>query len=405
MRRERWPKPPRKSRCKAAQFDSIQSMLILSATLAVFVYGLIAPILGALLPTYQLSAGQNGTLAMLQAIGLVVSSLSAGPIIDVKGNKVALLTGLSLIILSLVAAPNAGGYGGLLLIYFVLGVGGGTVVTAANALVGAVEPSRRGSALNFINLFFGLGGIITTYVASERINPSVVCYGIAALAVVALLVNAATKMPAPAGRANFQPGDVPRLFSRPALPLLCFFLFLYVSCEVGVWNWLKLYLISVHFDPTAAGHVVSYGFAFGILVGRVVVSRLLIRIPALAVTLTAAILMAITTYAMLNLTSQTAITAAVFCAGLAMAPVFPTTLAITGDTFSRAAATALGIVITCGWIGLAVSSKIIDALAGPESDYRRGLMLIPAFAVLMVVVNLVLRPVLNRHVVPKQVGV
>lgn len=372
-------------------------MLILSATLAVFVYGLIAPILGALLPTYNLTASQNGTLAMLQAIGLVISSLSAGPIIDVKGNKIALLTGLALIVASLAAAPNAGGYGGLLVVYFILGVGGGTVVTAANSLVGAVEPSRRGSALNFINLFFGLGGIITTYVASEQIDAAVVCYGIAGLAVVALIVNAATKMPPPAGRANFQLADVPRLFSQPALLLLCLFLFLYVSCEVGVWNWLKLYLISVHFDPGAAGHVVSYGFAFGILVGRVIVSRLLIKIPALTVTLAAAIFMAITTYAMLSLQSQTAITVAVFCAGLAMAPVFPTTLAVTGDTFSRAAATALGIVITCGWIGLAASSKIIDALAGPGSDYHRGLMLIPAFAVLMVLVNLVLRPVLHRH--------
>lgn len=372
-------------------------MLILSATLAVFVYGLIAPILGALLPTYNLSASQNGTLAMLQAIGLVVSSLSAGPVIDVKGNKIALLTGLGLIIASLAAAPNAGGYGGLLVVYFVLGVGGGTVVTAANSLVGAVEPSRRGSALNFINLFFGLGGIITTYVASERIDPAVVCYGIAGLAVVGFVVNLATKMPAPAGRANFQFGDVPRLFSRPALLLLCLFLFLYVSCEVGVWNWLKTYLIAVHFDPTAAGHVVSYGFAFGILVGRVIVSRVLIRIRALTVTLAASILMAITTYAMLSLQSQTAITVAVFCAGLAMAPVFPTTLAITGDSFSRAAATALGIVITFGWLGLAVSSQIIGALAGPENNYHRALLLLPFFSVLMVLVNLVLRPVLGRH--------
>src|SRR5579875_221058 len=372
-------------------------MLILSATLAVFVYGLIAPILGALLPSYHLSAAENGTLAMLQAIGLVVSSLSAGPVIDVKGNKIALLTGLFLIVASLVAAPNAGGYGGLLVVYFILGVGGGTVVTAANALVGAVEPGRRGSALNFINLFFGLGGIITTYVASERIDPAVVCYGIAALAAAALLVNAATKMPAPAGRANFQMADVPRLFSQPALWLLCFFLFLYVSCEVGVWKWLKTYLISVNFDATAAGHVVSYGFAFGILVGRIAASRILIKSPALTVTLIAAILMAITTYAMLNLQSQTAITIAVFCAGLAMAPVFPTTLAITGDTFSRAAATALGIVITFGWIGLAVSSQIIGALAGPENNYRGALLLLPAFSVLMVLVNLVLRPVLRRH--------
>jgi fucose permease len=371
-------------------------VLILSATLAIFVYGLIAPILGALLPTYGLNPDQQGTIATLQALGLVVASLSAGPFIDVKGNKAALISGLALIALSLTAAPIAGGYAGLSIVYFVLGVGGGIVVTGANSLVGAVEPGRRGSALNFLNLFFGLGGIITTFVASERMNPAVVCYCIAALTAFTLIVNAATKMPSPSGESSFHISEVPVLFSRPALMLLSFFLFLYVACEVGVWNWLKVYLMTVNFDERTAGHVVSYGFAFGILVGRVIVTRVLRTIPALTVTLVSSILMAATTYAMLLLGSTTAITLAVFCAGLSMAPVFPTALAVVGDTFSRGAATAMGIAITCGWIGLAVSSKIIGALAQGQ-NYRRALMLLPFFSVIMVLTNLVLRGVLRRQ--------
>jgi fucose permease len=343
-------------------------------------------------------------LATMQAVGLIIASLSAGPIIDIKGNKVALLTGLALIVISLGMAPNAGSYGGLLFVYFILGIGGGTVVTGANSLVGAIDPTRRGSALNFLNLFFGLGGIVTTYVASEHVNPANVCYGIAGLTAVTLLVNAATKMPSPSGVASFRVNEVPALLSRPALLLLCFFLFLYVACEVGVWNWLKLYLLSLRtpagapiFDETTAGHVVSYGFAFGILVGRVVVSRILIKIPALTVTLAAAVLMAITTYAMLQLHSYAGVTAAVFCAGLSMAPVFPTTLAITGDTFPRGTATAMGVVITLGWVGLAVSSKIIGALA-EGNDYHRALMLIPIFSVLMVFVNLIMRAVIKSRI-------
>lgn len=371
-------------------------MLIASATLAIFIYGLIAPILGALLPHYALGAGQQGNLAMLQALGLVVASLSAGAFIDVKGHKSALVCGLVLIILALAGAPNAGGYAGLLAVYFVLGVGGGIVVTGANSLVGAVEPGRRGSALNFLNLFFGLGGIITTFVASESIAPALLCYSIAAFTAIALLVNIAAKMPSPSGESSFRMGEVPALLSRPALMLLAFFLFLYVACEVGVWNWLKTYLVrQAQFDERAAGHVVSYGFAFGILVGRIAVSRLLIRIPALTVTLAASILMAITTYAMLMLGSTTAITIAVFCAGISMAPVFPTTLAVVGDTFSRGAATAMGIAITCGWIGLAVSSKMIGALAQGD-NYRRALMLLPFFSLVMVLTNLVLRGLLRR---------
>jgi len=50
--------------------------------------------------------------------------------------------------------------------------------------------------------------------------------------------------------------------------------------------------------------------------------------------------------------------------------------------------TALGFVITCGWVGLAVSSRIIGSIAG--SDPRRlkkALLIFPASAVLMVVLN------------------
>ncbi len=372
-------------------------MLILAATLAVFVYGLIAPILGALLPGYALTPSQEGALALTNALGLVLASLSAGPIIDTRGNKLALLAGLSLIVISLVGAPNAGGFSGLLMIFFILGLGGGIVVTAANALAGAVDPTRRGSALNFLNLFFGLGGIVTTYVASERIAPATLCYSIAGLALITLLVNVATKMPSPSGEASFRLNEVPALLASPSLLLLSLFLFLYVACEVGVWNWMTKYLTAVNFDRTTAGHVVSYGFAFGILVGRLVVSRVIIKVPAKTVLLAAAIFMAITTYAMLSLTSTTAITIAVFCAGLSMAPVFPTVLAVVGDSFPRGTATAMGIVITCGWLGLAVSSPIIGALA-TGNQYGRALMLLPIFSVLMVLVNLGLRSSVRRPV-------
>jgi uncharacterized membrane protein len=55
----------------------------------------------------------------------------------------------------------------------------------------------------------------------------------------------------------------------------------------------------------------------------------------------------------------------------------------------------MGVVITLGWIGLAVSSKIIGALAG-NGNYRHALLLIPAFSLLMILVNLVLRPALKH---------
>jgi len=100
--------------------------------------------LGALLPSYHLPHGQEGILGLTQAAGLIIASLSAGPVIDLRGNKLALLLGLFLVAASLFAAPNAGGYAGLLVVYFVLGLGGGIVVTGANSLVGTLATDARG---------------------------------------------------------------------------------------------------------------------------------------------------------------------------------------------------------------------------------------------------------------------
>jgi fucose permease len=176
------------------------------------------------------------------------------------------------------------------------------------------------------------------------------------------------------------------------------FLFLYVSCEVGVWNWLAAHLVAQGVAKDTALRIVSLGFALGLLVGRVAVAPVLIRVRAATVTLFSAIFMAITTYAMLQTTTSFGAGIAVFCAGLAMAPVFPTTLAMVGDAFPRATATAMGIAITSGWIGLMVSSRIIGGIAGADpTRLKTALLVIPIFSVLMVIVNLIVRPLIKRR--------
>jgi MFS family permease len=86
----------------------------------------------------------------------------------------------------------------------------------------------------------------------------------------------------------------------------------------------------------------------------------------------------------------------VFLAGLAMAPVYPTTLAIVGDAFPRMTGTAIGFAITCGWTGLAVSSRIIGAIAGGDPRrLKKALLVIPASAVLMVGLDLAIRSALH----------
>jgi fucose permease len=377
-------------------------VLIFAAILAIFVYGMIAAMLGTILPDlserFHLTPTQNGTIAFAQALGLMIASLAVGPLLDTQGDKIGLILGLLCIAGSLFALPKSRSYGAIVFLLFLLGVGGGIVVTGANALSSAASPEHRATALNLVNLFFGLGGLATPFISANlfKRNWVLLCYTVATLTVGTLVFQAVTPMPAPAGSAGFLLADVGPLLGRPLLLLSGLFLFLYVGCEVGVWNWLPRHLIAQGIPESKALNILSLGFALGLLIGRVAVSPILIHVPAATVTLASSVAMAVTTFLMLRTNKPVAAAVLVFLAGLAMAPVFPTTLAIVGTAFPRMTGTAIGFAITCGWAGLAVSSRIIGAIAGPDPQrLKKALLLIPGSAVLMIGLNLAMQATLR----------
>lgn len=377
-------------------------MLLLAVILAIFVYGMTAATLGTILPNlserFQLTPSQNGTIAFAQALGLILASLAVGPLLDAEGKKVGLILGLGCISLALLGLPRCRGYKNILFLLFLLGVGGGIVITGANALASDVGELHRASTMNLVNLFFGLGGFVTPFIAANFFarNWIRLCYTIAAFSLVSLMFEIVTRMPGPNGVHNFVAGEVGHVLGRPILFLLGLFLFLYVSCEVGVWNWLPRHLIAQGIPESRALNILSIGFALGLLLGRVLVTPILIHISAVTVVLVASSAMAVTTYLMLRTRKPTAALILVGLAGISMAPVFPTTLAIVGDAFPQMTSTAIGFAITCGWVGLAVSSRVIGWIAGGDPRrLNRALMVIPASAVLMIILSLVIRATLH----------
>ena len=67
-------------------------MLIFAAIVAIFIYGMIAAMLGTILPNlsdrFHLTPSQNGTVAFAQALGLIIASLAVGPLLDNEGKKI-----------------------------------------------------------------------------------------------------------------------------------------------------------------------------------------------------------------------------------------------------------------------------------------------------------------------------
>jgi fucose permease len=354
--------------------------------------------LGTIMPTFALSEAQNGTIALMQAIGLMVASISVGPLVDRFGKKPALLVSLFIISAALFSLPSTGGeYGLVRMSLFALGFGGGILVTAANALASEINVEQRASTLNFLNLFFGVGTMATPVVSANILgnNATTLCYLIAVVSALALILTGSTGIPGPKKDDGFAMSDASKLLSRPALWLLALMLFVYVTCEVGVFNWEVKYLMEQGVNQTTATNILGFGFAGALTIGRLIVSKALKNMQPQTVTLGAAVLMAITTFLMLQTSSPAVTIGCLVLAGLAMAPVFPTTLAMVGDAFPRGTATAMGIVITAGWAGLALSSQIIGSIAA-GSGLKAALMVLPVAALVMSLANLALRASMGR---------
>ncbi|MGD0497220.1 MAG: MFS transporter [Bryobacteraceae bacterium] len=372
-------------------------MLILSAVLSIFVYGIIAAMLGTILPDisrrFSLSPKQNGNIAMAQAIGLMIGSFAVGPMMDLHGVKTGLMLGLILVALALLALRAATGYVMLLVVLLALGAGGGAIVNGANGLPPAIKLGslKPAGVFNLLNLFFGLGGLVTPLVAAKLFRNNVSRLLVFATSIVAVTVGVSgiTAMPPPKGQVSFQFSAVSSLVSQPSLWLLSLMLFMYVSCEVGVWNWLVRHLVAQGLEEGKALTILSLGFALGLLLGRVAVSPILTGVRPETVLVAASALMAVTTYLMLQAKSPVMAQSSVFLAGIAMAPVFPTTLAVVNDRFNALASTATGIALVCGWLGLVVSSPIIGGIAGDDpTRLKKALLLIPAASLIMAVVSL-----------------
>lgn len=368
------------------------------AGISTFVYGMIAALAGTIVPQLSRKLGltpeQIGNVFLAQALGMVLASVSAGPLVDNRGKKTGFLLALTMIGGALFLLPNASNYGAILACMVLLGLGGGTMSTASNTMVSDAYPERRATIFTLLKVFYGVGGFVSPFLGANLFsgNTITLAYVIAALAVATLILATATAVPPPSGERRFRLAHAGELLGRPPLYLFSVLMFLYVACEVGVFNWLARHLIAQGVSERAALNILSLGFALGLLLGRVAFAGILLKVSAANVTLVAACAMAVTTFLMVRTVHPTTAGIVAFLVGVAMAPVFPGVLAMVGDAFPKMTGTALGFVITCGWAGLAVSSRLIGAIAGSDPrGIQTGLLVLPIFSVLMIVVNLLLR--------------
>src|SRR5215470_20089496 len=164
---------------KRRSFTGHDLLLLFIAFLGIFVYGLLTALPGTVLPELERNRflpndAVAGTFLLINAIGAVVAYIVSGPITDRIGKKFTLSAGAALVILSMVGfaltVTRVEAGSALALIFacsLVLGLGANAIVSAGHALVADIAANKVNSALNLLDVCFGLGLSVLPLIAQK----------------------------------------------------------------------------------------------------------------------------------------------------------------------------------------------------------------------------------------------
>ncbi|PYE54827.1 MFS transporter [Deinococcus yavapaiensis] len=305
------------------------AFLLLGALQAVY-----GPAFSALQARFDVSRADVGLIASSHFLGSMLGILAAGGLLKRLELRGLLRVGSALIALGLAGVTFAPAWTFAVVCASLAGFGFGFVSVTFN-VGGARLGVRAAGVLNILNACFGLGSILAPLSVSA-LGGQTWPYALLGLTALGLLLSA--------GRLPHLPETTVASSGRaPIVPLALFggFFVLYVGVEAGVGSWMTAHLSDLGVVNAATW---TSGFWLAVTIGRLLGAPLALRFKLPRIILSALVLAIVA----LLLASTPAARFAYLLVGLAIAPLFATTLAWFGQNISTGLAP---LVLACGGFG------------------------------------------------------
>jgi len=328
-------------------------------TIAVFlslaVLGLAENTRGTALPRIQeefsLTEMHLGVLLAVNATGYLAACTFTAALARRIGFKYTLVSGLAIIALSGSCVCYAPGFAVLVLGFFVINVGFGMLDVSTGVIGATIFTKRTGTMMNLAHFFYGAGAtlspVVSTSLMAVRFGDVLFGWRYTYLLVLGLALIPA--IPTLIGRLQRQgrdgkAGGYARLLKRPALWLLALFLAFELVAESGVSAWLvnfheKAFSFS---EERAALRLTVFFVCFtsarlllGPLIDRIGLLRALVIAPLFAG--------AMITIGVLGGERGAPL---LLVAGIGIAPMFPTVMAVIAKLFAGEVDRAITAVMT-----------------------------------------------------------
>ena len=334
-------------------------MLFGGAATGIFVFGIVMAVLGTLfgLPEMRqrlkIDLAQQGNVFLLLYVGILLATLVAGPVIDSMGNKVILVASAALVASGMAGFAYAHSFGQAAIPAVLLGLGGGGLNTSTNALVSDLYGEKRGPMLNVLGMFYGIGALgiplLAAVIAGHfPIAPQLlICAGLAGACALLFL---AMQFPEASAAQSFSWREALQVARYPGVLVLGFLLFCQSGDEASIGGWTSTFVGETGLGARTATLILA-GYWAALMVGRLLVARLLKFVGKRQLVLGSGLGALVGAAILLTSRLEGMLVAGVLLIGLSYAGVFPTALAIAGDTYRKMTGTVFGLLFAIALVG------------------------------------------------------
>ena len=379
----------------ASSRSVIFSLLCISFVLNGVIITFIGPLLTVFRVKWGLDDGHAGLFSTMQFSFSLAGVLISSALVSAKGFKPAITLGLAMLGIGF-ALLNAPTFALALAASAIYGLGYGLSTPGTNLWVGESYGDRRASALNIMNLAWGVGAITSAPLAKLSIQSSsvtVLLYVVGALALALAIVLLQMRFghaPQPAATDNAAPSS-PVAGTGTAI-LLGILFFVYVGTEVATSYWSSLHAQRATNWTTNNFTFTQMFFYAGLLGGRGAGAAILLHLKEMTVAVGGILLAAAGLLLFLSAHSPAALFAGAFFAGLGLSSLYPIYIAWLSKWFGTRARKVGGVMFALAALG----ASTMPALAGFVSQFagslRIGLLVPVAGCAVMLTTVFLLRP-------------
>lgn len=347
-----------------------RNQVFAAACIGLLLFGIMLITLGSILPSindkFKLQGVKTGSLTWIFPIGILIGSLIFGPIVDRFGYKRLLIVTTLLLIPSFEELAFANSFFILQLGIFIIGIGGGILNGATNAVVSDISTGDKGASLSLLGAFFGFGALgmpLLLGILSKHFNYSIILSWVGFSFLLVVVYFSLIKFPVPKHTQGFPLNAGIKLLKEPAILLIGFFLFFQSGTEALVNNWSTSFLQNERKFSEQDSLFLLTIYMVALTAARLILGVILRKISSYLLMLLSLLLFLIGVVIVQLTQDYTVSLIAYIIIGLGLAAAFPVMLGYVGHLYSTLSGTAFSIVLVIGLVGNILINYLFDLIS------------------------------------------